>query len=204
MRPFFIHVLGHVLGAVGLTTVALACESSQPARTPASPPPAYAPTAPSPAAPEESADGRWRPPAPMLEPPPKAYFGPGLGPDDRLAAKTAKPLADAESLAVAIAANDGEVQMAELAKKKASSSDVKQFAAMMVMHHTTGLNKTRALQGRTKLRVEESDLSQQLKNDVDTAMTNLRDKEGRAFNRLYVQTQVKAHRTCSTRSTSAC
>ena len=137
------------------------------------------------------------PQTPMLteNEPQKPFHGPGTTPpDDKVLAKTEKPLSDTEVLGVAVAANDGEVQMAELAIRKASSPDVKQFAGMMKSHHQTALQKGKKLQSKTKLEPSESDASAYLKSDADKTMKELRDKEGKAFDRAYMDAQVKAHK----------
>ena len=136
------------------------------------------------------------PQAPIMDPEPQKPFA-GLQtsqPDDRVLAKTEKPLSDAEVLGVTVAANDGEVQMAELAIKKASSSDVKQFAGMMKSHHQTALQKGKKVQSTTKLAAADSDASAYLKADAEKTLKELRDKDGKEFDRAYMESQVKAHK----------
>ncbi len=127
--------------------------------------------------------------------PQKPFYGPGTtSTKDQALAKTAKPLSDAEVLGVAVAANDGEVTMAEMALKKANGADVKQFAGMMKTHHTQGLQKTKTLADKSKLGTSESDLSAALKSEVESAVKDMRDKDGKAFDRAYMDTQVRAHK----------
>jgi len=147
--------------------------------------------------PQNPAIGSGDPQSPATDPSPqKPFYGPGLGPSnsDKSAAKTDKPLNDNEIVAVALAANAGEVQVAEVAKRKASSQEVKQFAAMMYTHHNQGVTKTKSLQSKAKLEGADSDLSQKLKSDVSTTLSSLRDKEGKDFDRAYMDSQVKAHK----------
>jgi putative membrane protein len=144
------------------------------------------------------------PPAPqtMLEPSPYAVesaqehrpFTELRTPDSSALAKAEKPLSDAEVLGVAHVANDGELQMAELATRKATSADVKQFAALMKNHHGAALAKGKQIEARTKMTNAESDVSSYLKDDATTTLKDLRDKEGTAFDRAYVDASVKAHR----------
>jgi putative membrane protein len=126
--------------------------------------------------------------------PQKPFYGPGTSADNKVLAKTDKPLSDAEILTTLVAANDGEVQMAELALKKATLGDVKQFAGMMKSHHTAGSQKTKALQTKTKLGTASSDLSTHLENDAIATIKDLRDKEAASFDRAYMSSQVKAHK----------
>lgn len=115
-------------------------------------------------------------------------------PDSQVLAKTEKPLSDAEVLGVALAANDGEVQLADIALKKASADNVKQFAAMMKSHHNTALAKARSLETKTKITNAESDVSAFLKNDVAATSKDLKDKDGRSFDRAYIDSQVQGHK----------
>ncbi len=125
--------------------------------------------------------------------PQKPFYGPGLIPTPDEKAKAA-PLNDKQIVAVALAANNGEVQMAEMAKKKATNPEVKQFAAMMHTHHSQGVQKAKALENKSKLSQEDNDLSQKLKGDVSTTLSDLRDKDGREFDKAYMESQVKAHK----------
>jgi len=128
----------------------------------------------------------------------KPFYGPGLkSPEEQDAAreKAKAPLAsDAEVLSVALAVNDGEVQMAEMAKKSADNAEVKSFAQMMSTHHTAGMQKVRTLQSKTKIELKENDLTMKVKNDAGQAMAQLRDKKGKEFDRLYMDTQVRMHK----------
>ena len=146
--------------------------------------------------PQPSALGPHSPQTPFSDPvPQKPFYGPGTtNPEDRASAKTEKPLTDAEVLGVATAANDGEVQMAEVALKKATAPDVKQFAGMMKSHHQTALQKGKTLQAKTKITGVDSDVSTTLKADASDTLKDLRSKEGKAFDRAYVDSQVKAHK----------
>ena len=114
--------------------------------------------------------------------------------DNRVLAKTEKSLTDAEILGVAVAANDGEVMMAEMAIRKAIAPEVKEFAAMMKSQHSAFLQKAKALQMKTKVESTDSDVSTYLRNDVDRTLKELREKEGGSFDRSYMVAQAKAHK----------
>lgn len=147
--------------------------------------------------PQTSALESPTPQTPFGDPnPQKPFYGPGTtNPNgDGRVAKSDKPLTDAEVIGVAAAANDGETQMAEVALKKATAADVKQFAGMMKTHHSAALQKGKALQTKTKITSAESDLSSSLKSDVGTTIKDLKAKEGKAFDKAYIESQVKAHK----------
>jgi putative membrane protein len=129
----------------------------------------------------------------------KPFYGPGLpSPDEKdqaMQKSKTQPLAsDGEVLSFVQALNDGEVQMAEMAKKSADHADVKNFAGMMSTHHTQGMAKVRSLQGKTKIELKDNDLTQKAKNDASQNMAMLRDKKGKEFDRLYIDSQVRMHK----------
>ncbi|MBX3234381.1 MAG: DUF4142 domain-containing protein [Labilithrix sp.] len=123
--------------------------------------------------------------------------GEGSG-GNKVLAKTETPMSDAEILGVILTVNDGEIQMAEQAAKKAKSADVKQFASMMKTHHGQGLTKTKTTETKTKITHKDSDLSSFLKGDVDKTIKDLKDKEGKDFDKGYIDAQVAAHKAVLT------
>jgi putative membrane protein len=146
--------------------------------------------------PQTSTLGQSTVQSPINDPQPqKSTFGTGGSTaENRVLAKTEKPLSDAEVLGVADAANGGEVQMAEVAMKKATSTDVKQFAGMMKTHHTAAMQKGKTLAQKAKLSPAESEVTSYLKTDTANTLKDLQTKEGKAFDRAYMESQVKAHK----------
>lgn len=124
----------------------------------------------------------------------KPFYVGGETGGNKVLAKTEKPMSDSEVLGVVAAANDGEVQMADVAIKKAKSKDVKDFASMMKTHHSQGLTKTKATATKTKLTTADSDVSAFLKNDTDKTIKDIKDKDGKDFDRAYIDSQVSAHK----------
>jgi putative membrane protein len=213
MRTFVKH--GFI--AVAVATMALACGNDRPPQGPTSDPkpqrafsdPAvqapsdpiandhHAPQKPiNDPKPQQPTLGQPSVQSPMNDPEPqKSTFGTGGSTaENRVLAKTEKPLSDAEVLGVAEAANDGEVQMAEVAIKKATAAEVKQFASMMKNHHSASMQKGKTVATKTKLSPSESEVSTFLKTDTANTLKDLRDKEGKPFDRAYMESQVKAHR----------
>jgi putative membrane protein len=203
------------LSAVALATLALACGNSEqaPARSPANDPaPHGAAWGPGPNDPTSPNPHTSRPP--LTDPSPqraaiepaakdpggetlagKPTIGAGTAPPlDRSLAKSEKPLSDAEVLGVLLAANSGEVLVADFAIRKLSAADVQAFATMMKSHHQSGVGKTRAL--GTKIHVEgsDSDLTTYLKADAENAIKEMRERDGAQLERIYMKSQVKAHR----------
>jgi putative membrane protein len=126
------------------------------------------------------------PQQPISEPTPqKPLLG---GPET---AKTEKPLSDAEVIGVVIAANQGELDMAELALKKAATPDVKKFAMVMKSTNRSELEKDKALEKKAKIEGATSDDATSLKTDTEMAKGALEMKDGKAFDRAYLDSQMK-------------
>ena len=185
------NVIKHGLVFASLLTLAasaVACGGDdKPAQDPSSlqppPPPAPPPPAPAPAAtdtkPVDSAMGG----------------GTNAGSDTTATAKPAeKPMTDAEIVAVTSTANNGEIDMANLATKSATSADVKNFAAMMITQHKDMESKGKALAAKAKITPADSDASNALKSDVQSTISNLKTQKGKDFDKAYMDSQVKAHR----------
>jgi putative membrane protein len=107
--------------------------------------------------------------------------------------KPVEKLTDAEIVAVTTTANAGEIEMAELAKKKAVSPDVKNYAVMMITQHKDLENKDKQLETKAKIKPAESDTSKSLKSDVDSTISSLKNQKGKEFDKSYMDAQVKAH-----------
>jgi len=104
------------------------------------------------------------------------------------------PLADGESVAVAKAANDGEIETSKLAKTMAKDKKVKDFAAMMVKDHTAANKRHAALIKKAKIEAKDSELSTALTADTKTRVETLKGTEkGAAFDKAYIDAQVEMH-----------
>jgi putative membrane protein len=144
------------------------------------------------------------PPAPMPESKPATTDakpvdgamggGTNAGSDTTASKPAEKPLTDAEIVAVTSTANNGEIDMANLAAKSATSADVKNFAAMMVTQHKDMETKGKALAAKAKITPAESDASSSLKSDVQSTISSLKTQKGKDFDKAYMESQVKAHR----------
>jgi putative membrane protein len=110
------------------------------------------------------------------------------------ATKTEKPLTDAEIVAVTSTANNGEIEMGQLATKNSTNPEVKNFAAMMVTQHRDMETKGKSLAAKAKITPADNDASKSLKSDVDSTLTTLKSAKGKDFDKAYMEAQVKAHR----------
>ncbi len=202
MRPRLVH------GLAAMAAVAVACSNNPKPQEPISSPepqPAGVTLENPPGKPfnepsvQQPAMETPPPQQPITQPEPqKPFYGPGLtSPDEKAEeqAKAKQPVkSDGEALGVMMAIDDGEVQMAELAKKHAESADVKQFAGMLSTQHQQAMGKLRNLQGKTKIELKDSDAASMIKGDFSQDMTALRDKKGKEFDRLFMDAQVRMHK----------
>ena len=121
---------------------------------------------------------------------------------DTTAAVTAAPapapapapaLNDAQVAHIAVTANAIDSTAGALAKTKASSKAVKDFAQTMVSDHM-GVNK-QAVALATKLNVtpQDNDVSKQLMTGADENIANLKGLSGAAFDKAYIDHEVAYH-----------
>lgn len=102
--------------------------------------------------------------------------------------------ADAEILAIAMAANQGEIQESEIARTSATSQAVRDFAAMMVQHHTAALDQERNWSTSEGVSSMANDSSRALASNSAQSVSALRQYSGAALDRVYMQRQVALHR----------
>ena len=108
-------------------------------------------------------------------------------------APAAPALNDAQIAHIAVTANAIDSSAGALAKTKASSKEVKDFAQTMVKDHM-GVNK-QAVALATKLNVtpQENDVSKQLMTGADENIANLKNLSGAAFDKAYIDHEVAYH-----------
>lgn len=115
--------------------------------------------------------------------------------------KTATPVAGVEQTSLTEAqiaqfadlANTSEVEWGKLAQTKAKASAVKQFATMMVKHHTEAQQEQAKLFKKLNLAPAESPASTELKADGDKITASLKEASAADFDRTYIASQVDAH-----------
>src|SRR5262245_37782319 len=100
---------------------------------------------------------------------------------------------DAQIAAIVVAANQVDIDAGKLAKSKAQSSQIKDFAQLMITDHT-GVNKS-AVELVTKLKVtpEANDTSKKLKEDGDKNRSSLSKLQGAEFDKAYIDHEVAYH-----------
>jgi putative membrane protein len=105
---------------------------------------------------------------------------------------TARLDGDPEVAMVIRVANLGAVREAELARTRAGSAAVKDFANMMVNEHTAAEDKAETALLKAELPFKDSDLSRQLDAESGNAAQSLSILNGADFDRAYLDRQIQA------------
>lgn len=102
-------------------------------------------------------------------------------------------MSDADVVGVLNTVNRSEITAGQLARDRASSLEVRAYASQMVNEHQLKLQDTTQLARRIGVRPETPALAQTLENTHREAMTKLRDKSGRDFDKAYLEYQITMH-----------
>ena len=103
------------------------------------------------------------------------------------------PVSDSDIAAIVTAANQGEIDQANAALTKASSSAVRDFAQMMITDHTNALSAAQSLFSNRNITPTDNSTSNSLKSGSQQTISALNTYSGAAFDRTYMQAQVDAH-----------
>lgn len=104
----------------------------------------------------------------------------------------ADQLGDGQILEVLYTVNEAEVEAGRLAADRARSAMVRDYANMMVNAHGRANDEIENA-ARDDLSRDESDLSNRLSDDAEAAMTRLEEARDEAFDKAYLDSQVKMH-----------
>lgn len=105
---------------------------------------------------------------------------------------TAAPT-DPQIAMIAVTADTIDIDAGKLAAEKTTNPKVKEFADLMVRDHTSVNQQATALAKKLNLTPEESPTSKSLKADADKEMTRLQGLTGAAFDKAYVDNEVRYH-----------
>jgi putative membrane protein len=100
---------------------------------------------------------------------------------------------DPEVAMVIRVANLGEVREGEVARSKAASAAVKDFANMMINEHGAAEDKAETALLKADLPFKDSALSRQLDAESGSATQSLSNMSGADFDRAYMDRQILAH-----------
>jgi len=109
-------------------------------------------------------------------------------------AQKSASLSDAEIAAAAVAANQGDIDFANIARHKSNDAEILKFAATMAKDHQSVIDQAVALVKKLNVTPKESDLSKKLKADAAQTGKMLRAKSGNAFNEAYISNEVGYHK----------
>ena len=101
-------------------------------------------------------------------------------------------LTDAQIGKIMITINEGEMDAAKLAKSKAQSNKVKEFAKMMTAEHKKNEDDVKNISKRIKGE-EESDLAKTLKEDAKNSNKELQKNDKTTFDHAYIEQQIMMH-----------
>jgi len=108
--------------------------------------------------------------------------------------KKATQLSDAEIASVAVAANQIDIEAAQLAQKKSKNAEVLNFAKTMIADHQSVIDKAAALVTRLGVTPKDNAVTRQLQANAKKTLVGLRAKSGAAFDKAYVQNEVGYHK----------
>lgn len=112
---------------------------------------------------------------------------------DSTASSDTMVLRDGDIAGIMLTANQGEVDLGQLARSMASSAEVRRFAEMMVSGHLEAIQKHQALVARTGMRTSETPLRTQLRNAGVATADVLKQRSGSAFDIAYIRSQIDMH-----------
>lgn len=108
--------------------------------------------------------------------------------------KKAAKLSDAEIASVAVAANQIDIQAAQLAQTKSKNAEVLNFAKTMIADHQSVIDKATALVTKLKVTPKDNAVTRQLQANAKKTMAKLKAKSGAAFDKAYAQNEVTYHK----------
>jgi len=123
-----------------------------------------------------------------------ATGSPAVVPDPLLVRPRHAAIDDATIVAIFDVANTYDIETASIAVKKATTTDIRDFASMLVRAHTDARAKGRALAARLHVTPTPPAVNP-LKASHDSAMTRLRSLNGKAFDRAFLENEVAYHKT---------
>lgn len=89
--------------------------------------------------------------------------------------------------------DQSEIDAAQLARQKATSPVVREYAARLVQDHTLMMEKKHSLADRLNMRPEKPQLASTLESNNQEAMSRLQQKSGADFDRSYIDYQIMMH-----------
>lgn len=123
---------------------------------------------------------------------PGTTSGPGVTSPAEISASAAT-LTDAEIAGILKAANEAEIEAAQVAKRKAVSQGVKDFADHMIQEHRTNAKETKRIQQSARLKPTMNAEAKAMARDAKAKVAALRKLRGDTLDKAYVSQQVEMH-----------
>lgn len=102
-------------------------------------------------------------------------------------------LSDGESAEVMVTLNEGEIDLAQLAKRKAVNKQVKDYAKMMVDQHKDNEKETKRIARKQDLDFKKTDMSKSFEARAEDMEKTLKKTSKDDFDRAYMEQQVSLH-----------
>lgn len=100
---------------------------------------------------------------------------------------------DGQIINILVATNEGEVNLAKLAKSNAENSEIKDFASTMISDHSGNIKKIIAVAKKNNISPEDNIKSSEIKQEGSQDIKMLKELKGRNFDLSYINNQVTAH-----------
>lgn len=113
---------------------------------------------------------------------------------DATPAPASDKLTDPEIASVAVTANQIDIDYAAIAKSKASTTAVKEFAATMAKDHQAVIDQAVALVTKLGVTPLDNATTQSLLAGATTTKENLNSLSGAAFDKAYIDNEVAYHK----------
>lgn len=128
---------------------------------------------------------------PVTEAPPDADEAVPLDPVET--APPVEKLSDAQIADIISSANQGEIDQAKQAQKKAKNPRVKKFAAMMIRHHGDAQKKLAGVVKKLMLSSSPSAFQSEVRTSGASVLDKLKTMTGTDFDVAYMDAQVTQH-----------
>jgi putative membrane protein len=102
-------------------------------------------------------------------------------------------LTDPVIMKIVMNTNEGEISMANLAETEATNPEVKEFAKEMREEHKAHNNEIMALSKRINVEPSSNVKTEARTLSAEKNVAMLKMKEGKSFDKAYMETQVNAH-----------
>ena len=96
--------------------------------------------------------------------------------------------------AIAVAANEVDINAAKLAESKSSNREVKAFAHRMIADHSGVIKEATALVTKLKVTPEENIVSKTIRSDAQKNLDRIKELNGKPFDKAYINHEIVFHK----------